>query len=322
MIPRLPVLESKSPRMQKIVETIRKIAQTDASVIVIGETGTGKDVLAYYLHTVSRRRGGPFSIVDSGALSDALLESELFGHLKGAFTGATTDRQGLVETALGGTLFLNEISEASHALQLRLLHLLQYRTFRKVGSQEWVLADVRFVAASNKDLSLLVTQGRFREDLYHRLKVVEVRVPPLRERLEDLPELIEGFVTRFGKVHEKPNFELAPAAVQALLSYNWPGNIRELEHCVEYLVVTSEGSSITGEEVRRVIWGGSRAPEEHGKQLTFFDGLKDVLEQALRKHNWNKSLVADQLGIDRSTLYRRMKKYGINPERPSEHRSR
>jgi len=322
MNPRLPVVESKSPQMQRIIDTIRKVAQTDASIIFIGETGTGKDVLAYYLHTLSRRRGGPFSIVDSGALSDALLESELFGHMKGAFTGALSDRQGLIETALGGTLFLNEISEATHALQLRLLHLLQYKTYRRVGSLIWDLADVRFIAASNKDLSDLVAKGRFRQDLYHRLKVVEIRIPPLRERPEDVPAFIENFIVRFKKEHGKPCLELTPCALQALLSYRWSGNVRELEHCIEYLVVTSEGACINGEDVRRTIWGGSCSRQEVSPQLTFFDGVKDVLEHALRRHKWNKSLVADELGIDRSTLYRRMKKYGITPDRQAEQTSR
>jgi DNA-binding NtrC family response regulator len=308
--------------MQRLYETVRKVAQTDASVIFMGETGSGKDVLAYYLHTLSRRRDGPFTIVDSGALSDALLESELFGHVKGAFTGALTDRQGLIETALGGSLFLNEISEASQALQLRLLHLLQYKTYRKVGGPAWDLADVRFIAASNKDLSQLVSQGKFREDLYHRLKVVEIRVPPLRERPEDLPGFIEEFIGRWAKEHARPHLQLSPCAFQRLVSYRWPGNIRELEHCIEYLVVTSEGGLITGEDVSRTIWGGSCSPQEGTQQLTFFDGIKDLIEHALRKHRWNKSLVADELGIDRSTLYRRMKKYGISPDRRAEQPSR
>jgi DNA-binding NtrC family response regulator len=306
--------------MLRILETIRKVAPTDANVVLLGETGTGKDVLAYYIHTLSRRREGPFSVVDSGALSDALLESELFGHVKGAFTGAVTDRRGLVEAAIGGTLFLNEISEASHALQLRLLHLLQYKSFRKVGSLDWATADVRFVAASNKELAVLAKQGKFREDLYHRLKVVELRVPPLRERLEDLPALARAFISRFSKDHGKSELEIRPCALQGLLSYAWPGNVRQLEHCVEYLVVTSEGPAITYEDVKQYLLGATCSEQGYGKQLTFFDTVKDVLERALREHNWNKSQVAAHLNIDRSTLYRRMKKYGIDPVRPSGHR--
>lgn len=317
-IPRIANLETKSPRMHRVFDTLRKFAATEATVVLIGETGTGKDVLAYTLHTISRRNQGPFTVIDCGALSDALLESELFGHVKGSFTGASDEREGLVQAAHRGTLFLNEVGEASQALQLRLLSLLQYKSYRKVGSPHWSHADVRFVAASNKDLPGLVRSGKFREDLYHRLRLVEILVPPLRDRLEDLPGLLNAFVARSCTQHAKPALHITPDAVTEFMTYHWPGNIRQLEHCVDFLVVTTEGTQLTRDHVRSYILASPGTPEEFGKQLTFFEGLKDLLEQALKKHNWNKTLVAAQLGIDRSTLYRRMRKYGINPRRPND----
>lgn len=315
-IPRLAAFKTNSPRMQKVLDLLMKFAATEASVILTGETGTGKDVLAYTLHTLSRRNNGPFTVIDCGALSDALLESELFGHVKGSFTGAIDERQGLVQSAHGGTLFLNEIGEASAAFQLRLLSLLQYKSYRKVGSPHWVQANVRFVAASNKDLPALVKSGKFREDLYHRLKLVEILVPPLRERLEDLPDLVSTFVSRSCVEYGKTTDGFTAEALNECLSYQWPGNIRQLEHFVDFLVVTADNAQITREDVRNYILTSPGTPEEFGKQLTLFDGLKEVLEQSLRKYNWNKTQVAAQLGIDRSTLYRRMKKYGVCPNRP------
>lgn len=302
------LLETNSPKMRATLDLVERVASSDAAVLLMGENGTGKGVLARWLHARSLRFGGPFVLVSCPTLSEELLASELFGHVKGAFTGAIRDREGRLEAAQGGTLFLDEISEISPGLQAKLLRFLQDKEFERVGENRTRRANVRVVGATNRDLEEEVRAGRFREDLYFRLNVVEIRLLALRERREDIPLLARRFLEFFARQARRPTPELAPAALRALLAYSWPGNIRELRNVLERAVILWPSQVIELEAL----------PEQIAAQVAVVPVLGGdySLERIEREHilrllarTANLEEAAQILGIDPSTLWRKRKKY-------------
>ncbi|MBI2429221.1 MAG: sigma 54-interacting transcriptional regulator [Ignavibacteriales bacterium] len=298
----------KSEPMKKIYKTIEQIAVSDATVLITGETGTGKELVADAIHKTSRRREQPFVKVNCAALPDALLGSELFGHMKGAFTDAVKDRIGRFEIANGGTLFLDEIGEMSLHMQTQLLRVLQEGTFERVGESVTRKTDVRILAATNKDLKTEIAKNRFREDLYYRLNVIPLAVPPLRERKEDIPLLAEHFLRKYERRYAKQIKQVSPQALDILVHYNWTGNIRELENAIEYAFVRSKRTDTLCE--------CCLPPQLLNNQQC--DGYKSIKEieadhktetilSLLRQHNWNKTKVARLLGVNRSTIHRKLK---------------
>ncbi|HEY2910687.1 MAG TPA: sigma 54-interacting transcriptional regulator, partial [Gemmataceae bacterium] len=246
----MPEIVGAAAAMQEVYRLVRLAAPRPTTVLLIGETGTGKEIIAKAIHKLSRRASGPFVRVNCGALHENLLESELFGHIKGSFTGAVADKVGRFEAAHGGTIFLDEINSTSPQLQLKLLRVLQERELERVGDTRTVRVDVRVIAATNASLEELVEEGQFREDLYFRLNVIPVVLPPLRERRDDIAALAHFFLHRYGEVHKCPVPDLSPAVLDALMAHDWPGNVRELENAVERLVVLADGGSIGPEMLR------------------------------------------------------------------------
>ena len=300
-------LETASPRMRAVIEVLEKAAGHDVSVLLRGESGTGKGVLARALHAFSPRRDRPFAVVNCPTLTDELLASELFGHARGAFTGAVKDQPGRVEAAEGGTLFLDEIGEISPALQAKLLRFLQEKRFERVGETRTRTADVRIVAATNKDLEAEVKAARFREDLLYRLDVVAVTVPPLRERTEDILPLARRFLAFFGRGREAK--ELSPTAERALVGYAWPGNVRELRNALERAVILSAGRVLEPESLpERIAAQGSGAPALGGDHTVDEIEREHILRVLARAPTAEEA--ARILGIDASTLWRKRKKYG------------
>ncbi len=302
---RTRALVGQHPSIAELRGRIRAIARRDASALITGESGVGKELVARELHAASRRARGPFVAVSCCALSEGLLESELFGHERGAFTGAVARVAGRFERASGGTLFLDEIGEAPPPVQAKLLRALQEREFERVGGVETVRVDVRVIAATNGDLTRLREQGRFREDLFHRLNVFPLRVPPLRERRSDVPVLARELATRHGVT-----LEWTEAASARLAAHDWPGNVRELENAVERLGILCEGSAVvTLERVEQALdpTGGDAA----GARAAFEEGERSRYEELLQRHRWNDSKVARALGVSRGALRHRMRKYGL-----------
>lgn len=304
----------RSDVMRSIFRNVERIAKSEATVLVSGESGTGKELVARAIHDHSGRAGGAFVAVNCGAIPRELIESELFGHEKGAFTGATDRRIGRIESANGGTLFLDEIGELDPAVQVKLLRALQERTFERVGSSTTITVDVRIVTATNRDLAKEVAAGNFREDLYYRVNVVPVQLPPLRERREDIRLLAHTFLERSGT--EK---KLTPAALGSLEGYNWPGNVRELENAIEHGLALSDGNTIdqqdlpisvgrTGQaEALREQWRqGERSFEE-----TVVRFESEILRESLESHHWNQTRTANALGLTRRVLKLKMDKLGI-----------
>jgi Nif-specific regulatory protein len=343
--PLLPEIVGTSPAMREVYRLTRMAAPTNASVLLIGETGTGKEVIARALHKRSQRASGPYIRVNCGALHENLLESELFGHVKGAFTGAVENKTGRFEAAHGGTIFLDEISSMSAKLQVKLLRVLQEREFERVGDSRTIRVDVRVVAATNESLEDEIEAGRFREDLYYRLNVVPIPLPPLRERREDIPLLAQFFLKRYGEQNRRDVPELTPEVTEALLSYGWPGNVRELENTIERLVVLSEGRKLSPDLlkfgkpryslrtrrpgaddvpgiIRRLVEVGTRTPPPDGAKL--YDHLvggveRELIEQVMRQSDDVKVAAADRLGINRNTLHKKLEQYAANgqPAEPS-----
>ena len=300
-------LETASPRMRAAIEVLEKAAGHDVSVLLRGESGTGKGVLARALHAFSPRRDRPFAVVNCPTLTDELLASELFGHARGSFTGAVKDQPGRVEAAEGGTLFLDEIGEISPGLQAKLLRFLQERQFERVGEARTRTADVRIVAATNKDIESEVKTGRFREDLLYRLDVVTVTVPPLRDRTEDILPLARRFLAFFGRGREAK--ELSPGAERALLGYLWPGNVRELRNALERAVILSSGRVLEVESLpERIAAHGAGAPLLGGDHTVDEVEREHILRVLARAPTAEEA--ARVLGIDASTLWRKRKKYG------------
>jgi len=316
-----------SPPMQEVYKTIGKVAKADATVLITGESGTGKELVAEALHYNSNRRSGPLVKVSCAALPETLLEAELFGHEKGSFTGAMAQRRGRFEMADKGTIFLDEIGEMSLATQTKLLRVLQERTIERIGSNLAIKVDIRIVCATNKDLQKLVEQHKFRDDLFYRLNVINVHMPPLRERKEDVPALVEHFLAKHRYSATAQPAAISEDALRRLMEYDWPGNVRELENVVERAVVLSRGQIITSRELP---FGehDSDHEEEGGEEVSgdrsFFKKSvaqfeKDLIMKALRDATGNRSKAAEMLGIYRRLLYAKIKEYGLEGYPPKGH---
>ena len=304
---------SRSPVMQKVFEILPAIAASPSTVLILGETGTGKELMARTIHSLSPRHKGPFVAVNCGALPDTLLESELFGYKAGAFTGANRDKPGRFAMAKGGTLFLDEIGEVSPALQVRLLRVLQDRIFEPLGATRSETADVRIIVATNRDLSEQMRRGAFREDLYYRVNVVRVELPPLRRRKEDIPLLAEQFITRFNHLQRKEVQGISTEALSLLMAHDWPGNVRELENVIERSFILC-GKGLIGIAHLPDELTASRA-DKHA-DVTGIRNVRDMIDaqsirSALERNGNNRLAAAGELGIHKSTLFRKMKKLGI-----------
>ena len=306
-----PMFWGTSKPMAAIRKTLEKIAPTDATVLITGENGTGKDVLAREIHAHSLRAEKPMVAVDAGAITETLFESELFGHVKGAFTDAHTDHVGKFEQADGGTLFLDEIGNIPLHLQAKLLRVIQSRSVVRVGGSQAIPVNIRLICATNMDLEQLVREGRFREDLYYRINTVHITLPPLRERREDIAPLAERFIGQYAQKYHRPLIGLDPSALAILESSRWSGNIRELQNCIEKAVILSDGSELTAKDLQ--------TDARSGPGMTTSGTLKAINEadeerlvrEAMERSNGNISSAAKMLGVSRPTLYAKLKKYGL-----------
>lgn len=308
-------LIGNSPAMQKVMTLVKKVADARISVLITGESGVGKSVLVSAIHSLSSRKSNPLVTVHCAALSETLLESELFGHEKGAFTGAESLHKGKFELAHGGTIFLDEIGEINQNVQVKLLRVLQERKFERVGGEQTLEVDVRVIAATNKNLEEEVKAGRFREDLYFRLNGIKIEVPPLRDRKDDIPLLLNSFLTKFNKENSKDVKGFDNKSRSAIYKYDWPGNIRELEHCVESSVVMASGDMITLEDLPPTVSRSSSAEAiSVPLGITMDEAEKIIIMQNLVANNGNKSKTADVLGIGRKTLHRKLAEYGIDED--------
>ncbi len=304
---------AKSPAMREIISIARRVAPTPWPVLIYGETGTGKEIMARLIHELSDRAGMPFIEVNCAAIPENLFESELFGHKKGAFTGATSSRKGLFELAENGTIFLDEIGEMPEQLQPKLLRTLQEGTITPVGAERPIKVNARVVAATNRDIKEMIEEGRFREDLYYRLNVFEIELPPLRSRREDIPALIELFMKKYSS---RP-ISIAPEALDMLVKYDWPGNVRELEHTIQRLTTLTRGKLITKRDLSPAV--RSAPAHELGIQLPEGAGLDEKIEalerseiiRALKEHGWVQTRAAKSLGLSERVLRYKMKKYDI-----------
>jgi len=311
----LPVV-GKSPTMQKVLKIIGKVAPTSSTVLIVGESGTGKEIIAQAIHQHSDRRDKPFLALNCSGFQETLLESELFGHEKGAFTGATREKEGFFEVVGEGTLLLDEISEMPFSLQSKLLRVLESREFFRVGGTKAIPMKARIIAATNQNLEQMVKEGKFREDLYYRIAVFVVQLPPLRDRLSDIPLLADYFIRKFNKELKKNYRGISPSAQQLLMSYNWPGNIRELRNIIERAMILGNGAYIEADDLPSQL-GGKETPTisrpNLKEALKIFE--KNHILQALVENNWNKEKTARQLRIDPSTLYRKMHQLGIEEKK-------
>lgn len=304
----------RSPAMVRLLDTTAKAATSDATVLITGESGTGKEMIAGAIHFNSPRKDGPFIKMNCAAVSEGLLESELFGHEKGAFTGALRRREGSFRQAHRGSLFLDEVSEMSLAMQVKLLRVLQEKEFVRVGGEELIRVDVRIIAATNKDLSGLVREGRFREDLYYRLNVINLSVPPLRERREDIPMLAEHFLKMFTEKNAKQVKGFTPQAMDRLIRHTWPGNVREMMNTIESAVVLCSSSYLREEDIPvfRELATDSLSPREQSSDLSLDMVERSTILTTLESVGGNKSEAARKLGITRATLHKKLKKYGVS----------
>ncbi|MEZ4264855.1 MAG: sigma-54 dependent transcriptional regulator [Myxococcota bacterium] len=302
------------PAMEPVVDALRKVARTDATVLLVGESGVGKEVAARALHQWSRRADGPFVAINAAALTDTLLESELFGHEKGAFTGATARRQGRLELAEGGTFFLDEVGEMKVELQAKLLRVIQERRFERVGGSRTLTADVRWVAATNRDLQAEIAAGRFREDLYHRLAVFPVRMPPLRERPRDVLPLAERLLAEVAREVGRPGLRLDAEAKAALAGHGWPGNVRELRNALERAAILADESVISGEHLilGMPVGATANAHPAGAPLVTMADHEREAIRQALAACSGNRRAAAERLDIGERTLYDKLKVYGLS----------
>ncbi|MBO5125401.1 MAG: sigma-54-dependent Fis family transcriptional regulator [Spirochaetaceae bacterium] len=302
----------KSAEMQRIFQMVRKAADSKASVLITGESGTGKELIANALHNLSPRKDKPFIKVHCAALSESLLESELFGHEKGAFTGAAARKRGRFELANGGTIFLDEIGEINQNVQIKILRVLQDKRFERVGGEETLEVDVRVIAATNRNLEEEILQGRFREDLFYRLNVVHIQVPPLRERKDDIPLMLNAFLDEFNRENNKSITGFDSRSRSALYKYGWPGNIRQLRNCVESAVVMCSGSQISLEDLPPTIRGAAEASViQVPMGITLAEAEKIIIQQNLAANQGNKSKTADVLDIGRKTLHRKLEEYQL-----------
>lgn len=298
-------LDSHSPKMQEILEQIKKVSPTDANILLLGENGTGKYVLAESIHEQSDRKNEPFVHVDLGSISENLFEAELFGYKKGAFTDAHQDYAGKIENTQNGTVFLDEIGNLPLQLQTKLLSLIQNKKLSRIGETKERMLDVRFIFATNENLKKAVAENRFRQDLYYRINTVEINIPALRERQEDIHLLATYFLDRYKQKYHKPNLELSENLLSQLKNYPWPGNIRELDHCIERSVILSNDKSL------QLLMPQLEEQESTITNLNIEDMEEILIKKALKKHQGNISLAAEDLGLSRAALYRRMEKFGL-----------
>lgn len=300
----------KSPLMEKVFENIKKVAPTKASVLITGETGVGKELIARAIHNLSNRKDKPFVQVHCASFAESLLESELFGHEKGAFTGAVQRSRGRFEIANGGSLFLDEIGEVNQMIQVKLLRVLQEKKFERVGGSETLSVDTRIIAATNRDLVEEIKKGNFREDLYFRLNVVHIHVPPLRERKEDIPLLAAAFIKDFAEENGKKIDSMEPRARAAIYNYEWPGNIRQLQNCIQSAVVMSSDNVIHFDDLPETLREKAEASSIRIPMgVNMAEAEKQIILQTLANQNNNKSKTADILGIGRRTLHRKLDEY-------------
>ncbi len=333
----LPGIIGNSTAMQQVYQLTRQVARSSASVLLLGETGTGKELIANAIHSLSLRNSGPFVKVNCGALSESLLESELFGHVKGAFTGAANNRTGRFEAAHTGTIFLDEINSTTRLLQVKLLRVLQEKEFERVGDTETIQVDTRVIAASNRDLVGEVAAERFREDLYWRLNVVPIEIPPLRQRREDIPALIAFFLNEYNEANDRYVVHIEQEAMQALQDYHWPGNVRELQNYVERAVVMAEGDEMTVQLLPDVVLGGTPERASGGTETDLdslarqvvLEGLakvddeedlysrivdrveRELIAQVMKACDNVQTQAAAQLGINRNTLHKKLKQHRL-----------
>lgn len=303
----------KSVEMNRIFDVVRQVAPTRASVLITGESGVGKELIADAIHQLSNRREKPFVKVHCAALSESLLESELFGHEKGAFTGALARKRGRFELAHMGSLFLDEIGEIEQSVQIKILRVLQEKTFERVGGEQTLEVDVRIISATNKDLKTEIERGTFREDLYYRLDVVNIHIPPLRERKEDIPLLVSAFIKEFATENDKPVEGIDPKARALLYNYSWPGNVRELRNSIESAVVMAKGPIITPDDLPPSIAADSESNYvriQLGASMA--EAERELIRANLAANNGNKSRTAEVLGIGRKTLHRKLAEYGMD----------
>ncbi len=304
----------KSPEMQRIFELLSQISPTNATVLITGESGTGKELIAKAIHQNSKRKHGPFVALNCAAISEGVLESELFGHVKGAFTGALRSHEGKFEFASGGTLLLDEVGDMPLPLQAKLLRVIEAREIVRVGSNETIPIDVRLVAATNQDLRRLVEEKKFREDLFFRLNVVSIELPPLRDRPGDIPLIVEAAVREFAAEHEKKVRGIRPEAMNLLMAHTWPGNVRELRNAVESMVIVCRGDELGVADapiaIRRAV-GERAAPAPAATGLTIEEMERRLVEAALLETGGNREQAAARLGISERTLYRKIKSFGL-----------
>ncbi|WP_394675196.1 sigma-54-dependent transcriptional regulator [uncultured Chryseobacterium sp.] len=298
-------LETQSGMMKEVMEQIERVAATDANVLLLGENGTGKYVLAEHIHELSERKNQPFVHIDLGSLSENLFEAELFGYKKGAFTDAHQDYAGKIENAQNGTVFLDEIGNLPLHLQTKLLSLIQNRKLSRIGESKERLLDVRFIFATNENLRKAVAESRFRKDLYYRINTVEMQVPALRDRQEDIPSLADYFLEKYRQKYHKPDLFLNEMLISELKNYSWPGNIRELDHCIERSVILSREKDL------RLLMPQDEESEKTVVNLNLEEMEELLIKKALKKHRGNISLAAEDLGLSRAALYRRMEKFQL-----------
>jgi two-component system nitrogen regulation response regulator NtrX len=309
----------KSAALEKVGEAIRRAAPTGATVLIMGESGVGKELVARAIHRNSLRKDGAFVQVNCAAIPEELIESELFGHEKGSFTGATEKQIGKFELADKGTIFLDEVADMSLRTQAKVLRVLQEGEVERIGSQKTIQVDVRVIAATNKNLEEAIEKSEFREDLYFRLSVIPVRVPPLRERTEDVPVLVQHFVQEFSAANNFRPKTISPAAMEALKRHPWRGNVRELRNTVERLMIMVEGETVEPDDLSEVLrkpGGTSGAPDVGGSLRDFKESAeRTFLVQKLRENEWNISATANAIGTPRSNLYKKLEQYGISKEK-------
>lgn len=312
-----PNVVARSTKMQEVLATVERIAPTNSTVLLGGESGVGKDLIARAIHEKSRRHVGPFIKINSTAIPENLLESELFGYEKGAFTGASASKPGKFELADKGTLFLDEIGDVPPVTQVKLLRVLQEREFERLGGTKTIKVDVRLIAATNRDLREALEQGTFREDLYYRLNVVPIDIAPLRQRKEDIPELVNLFISRFSSDSGKPVKAISPDALRMLVNYHWPGNVRELQNIIERACALAKGTVLEGADIHLDIRPSKAANEAGGflpEGMTLEHWEDEMIQEALRRAHGNKSQAARLLGLSRNALRYRLSKIGIADE--------
>ena len=306
----IPQIVSQSPAMKAVLNLVERIGPADANVLITGENGTGKEVITRVLHSISSRRAKPLISLNAGALAEGVFESELFGHVRGAYTDAKSDRVGRFELADGGTLFLDEIGNVPLNLQAKLLRVLETGEFERVGSSKTQKVNVRLLSATNADLHAEVAQGRFRQDLLFRLNTVEIRLPPLRDRLEDIPSLAEHFLKVHREHYRRPITGFTPEALEALRHHLWPGNVRELDHVIERAVLMSPGSMVTAFDLALESTPDARLSARL-EEMSLEDAERLLIKKALARFEGNANRAAEALGLSRSALYRRLQKYGL-----------